>query len=270
MKRYLFLISFLTFSVSVLAQVKTGIGTRDPQQTLHVALPAGTASSSTLVGSTGVKLVTPTIRVEGLNSANNTANPGGINALKRVYTNQEGDLVLVNDDLEYQNIAQEFGEVIPTAEIVGLVGSGNFQSIELKSKTFTLTQPSVVYFSATFAALIRETSIILPTGPVTTTDKQAKLFGGYFQFSSASNGVSTTATFGNNRKTYSNASGTPLGVAGDFFLNPRAKLVLQPGTYTVKLYGELYLSTLGLLGRAQFGGTANENFIISAVPVKFQ
>lgn len=267
MKKYLFAILFSTFFVSAFAQVKTGIGTRDPQQTLHVALPVGTASSSTSVGSTGVFLVTPTVRVEGLNSANNPANPNDPNSLKRVYANQNGELILINGNTEQATISQQFaGDVIPEQEAVA-IGLGGVLTKELMSQTFTLTQQSVVYFSATFGALLRETNLV--TGPVSVTDGRAKLFGAYFQFSSSTTGISTTATFGNNKKTYANKGSG--GIQGDFMLNPRAKLVLNPGTYTVKLYGEMTSSLLGLLFRVKFaGGTAGESFIISAVPTKYQ
>lgn len=268
--------------------VKSGIGTVDPQQTLHVAFPKDpgnptgpTIPPSTAVpvgplvpaGTTNVQLVTPTIRVDGLNSANNTANqPANANAVRRVYANQSGDLVLANSNLEQQIIAQDLtGDPIPVKEIVSLAGLGGFERVELRSVKFTLKHPSVVYFSASFAALIRETNII--TGPVTITDGEAKLYGAYFQFSAAPTGVSTTAAFGRNRKTYVNNPTSGIGVSGDFILNPRAKLVLPAGSYTVKLYGELFTRLLGLLGRAQFGDTSNaagENFLINATPIQYQ
>jgi len=263
MNKHLFSALLLTLSISAYAQnVKTGIGTTNPQQTLHIA---GTTATSP-VGTTGVNLVKPTVRVEGLNSTNNPAPFTGSDGLKRVYANQTGDLLLVNGSMEQATITQQFGSVIPTQEAVAL-GLGGVLREELMSQNFTLTQPSVVYFSATFAALVRETNLL--TGPVSVTDGRAKLFGAYFQFSSSNVGISTTATFGNNKKTYSNSVAG--GIQGDFMLNPRAKLVLQPGTYTVKLYGEMTSSLLGLFFRVQFaGGTSGENFIITAVPTKYQ
>lgn len=283
MKISLLLAAFLAFLTVQGQNVKSGIGTEDPQQTLHVAFPKDPGnptgptvppSTSVTVGTgTGVQLVTPTVRIDGLNSTNNTANqPADPNAVRRVYATQDGDLVLASSNLEQQIIAQDItGDPIPVQEIVSLAGVGGFERVELKSVKFTLKHPSVVYFSASFAALIRETNII--TGPVSITDGEAKLYGAYFQFSAAPTGVSTTATFGKNRKTYVNNPTSGIGVSGDFILNPRAKLILPAGSYTVKLYGELFTRLLGLLGRAQFGGTTNaagENFLINATSIQYQ
>lgn len=279
MKRFLVLTTLLTFLTGQAQNAKSGIGTADPQQTLHVA---GAPVSPVLqVGTSGVFLQKPTVRVEGLNSNNNTAHNAsdGTNSLKRVYANQTGDLVLVNGNLEQQVIIQDIlggtpaVDPVPEKEIVSLVGLNGYERTELRSVTFTLKHPSVVYFSASFAALIRQTNVLLQ--PVTINDNAAKIYGAYFQFSVAPAGVSTTATFGKNRKTYTNNVGT--GVQGDFALNPRAKLVLPVGTYTVKLYGELYEPLAGLLLRAQFGGstttvnaTTGENFLINSTPLQYQ
>nr|WP_315163475.1 hypothetical protein [uncultured Flavobacterium sp.] len=257
-----FIILFLLVFISGYSQnEKTGIGTVNPQQALHVA---GT-STSVDTAITGVKLVKPTIRIEGLNSTNNSAHlaADGTSSLKRVYANQSGDLLLINGTLEQPVIAQQFGDAIPTNELIG-TGGGTFQNTVLKSQTFTLTQESVVYFSASFAALLRET---VSGSPVTINDGRAKLYGAYYQFSAAPAGVSTTATFGNNKQTYANVSN---GVAGNFFLSPRAELVLPAGTYTVNLYGELFSSVAGNRFRVQFAGTTTaENFLINASPTKY-
>lgn len=257
-----FIVLFLIVFISGYSQnVKTGIGTVNPQQALHVA---GT-STSVDIGSTGVKLVKPTIRVEGLSSTNNTAHLAvdGASSLKRVYADQNGDLLLINSSLEQPVISQQFGDVIPTNELIG-IGGGAFQNTVLKSLTFTLTQESIVYFSASFATLLRET---VSGFPVTINDGRAKLYGAYYQFSTAPAGVSTTATFGNNKQTYTNLSS---GVAGDFFLSPRAELILPAGNYTVNLFGELFSSVAGNRFRVQFAGTTTgENFLINASPTKY-
>jgi len=258
MHRYLFLTVLLTAAISSQAQnVKTGIGTTTPQQALEVAYPAGTPSTSTAVGTTGVNLVKPTIRVEGLNYSNNTANVNNASSLKRVYANQSGDLVLVNSSLENVNI-QQFGDAIP-AKTITLLVAGTLAS-SLKSQTFTLTQPSIVYFSASVGVTLRTTLL-----SAALTDGGAKVYGAYFQFSSAPAGVSTTATFGNNKKTYTESA---TGVSGDFVLNPRSNLVLPAGAYTVNLIGEI--NGISLLFSTDFGvATTGENFIINAIPTKY-
>lgn len=262
MKKHLFSILLLTLSISAYAQVKTGIGTKDPKQVLHVA---GTSNNpGTDIGSTGVKLVTPTVRIEGLNSVNNPANPADSHSLKRVYANQNGDLVLVNSNLEQQVFIQKIGDAIPTNSKTAS-GANALESVVLRTDTLTLKNPSVVYFSATFQATLKES---VSGSIVPINDGRAKLFGAYFQFSAAPANVSA-ATFGNNKKTYANIGYT--SAATDFMLNPRAKLVLPSGTYIVKLYGELLSTGIGNRFNVTFGGgTTGENLLINATPIQHQ
>lgn len=259
-----FIVLFLIVFISGYSQnEKTGIETINPQQALHVA----GNSTTTAIGTTGVSLVKPTIRVDGLNATNNAAHlaADGSNSLKRVYANDNGDLILINSTLELPVLAQEIGDIIPTVELIGT--AAGLESKLLKSQTFTLLQPSVVYFSASFGALLRET---VGGVPVTITDARAKLYGSYFIFTAvpATSGVSTTATFGNLRQTYTNNTAT--GSQGIFVLSPRATLVLPAGTYTVALYGALASNLFGNRFRVQFGGSTNENFLIHAMPTKYQ
>lgn len=264
--KILLIVMLLIASISGNCQnVKTGIGTVNPQQALHVA----GSSTTTAIGTTGVSLVTPTIEVNGLNSTNNTAHlaADGTSSLKRVYANTNGDLVLIKNTLELPVLAQEIGDVIPTVELIGTGATAGIQTILLKTKTFTISQPSVIYFSASVGALLRET---VGGAAVTITDGRAKLYGTFFKFSAvpATSGVSTIVSFGNLRQTYANIA---TGSQGVFFLSPRAMLVLPAGTYTVDLYGSLYYDPTANPFRIQFGGgTTKENFLIHAMPTKYQ
>lgn len=238
--------------------IKSGIGTANPQQALHIA---GPTSAPVAVGNTGVLLVKPTVRIDGLNSTNNTAHNAsdGANSLKRVYASQNGDLVLVNAAQESLS-NQQFGDgTISNSSITSLLGAG-IESPALKTQSFTLTEPSVVNITA---SLNVQLSAIL-------TDGTAKLYGAYFRFSAvpAASGISTTANFGRNEKSYTNTQAT--GTTGDFMITPRADLVLPAGTYTVNLYG--YMQGGALTFTVNFANSTNggENLIITAAPQQFQ
>lgn len=256
MKSFLIII-LAALSISSVAygqgNVKTGVGTATPAQTLEI----GGASSTTTVGTTGVQLVKPTVRIDGLNSTNNTVHKAsdGTNSLKRVYANQTGDLVLVDSILERMNV-QQFGDaVIPNGSVTGTT---NGASVLLGSKTFILSENSVVSISASFNVQF------LPL----LTDGAARVYDAYFNFSSvpSGSGISTTGNFGRNGKFYTNATTT--GTIGDYMINPRAELVLPKGAYTLNIYGYAQ----GASFTASFASSTNggENVIIIASPTVFQ
>ena len=251
------LITLLIYSISGYTQnVKSGIGTINPQQTLHVS---GATATPTNVGTTGIQLVKPTVRVDGLNSANNTAHNAadGASSLKRVYANQSGDLVLVTGGLE-QITNQQFGDaIVPNLLLTSILGVG-IESPVLKTQTFTLTEPSVVNISASLNVQF----------PTLLTDGTAKVYGAYFRFSTAAGGISTTTNFGCNQKPYTNATTT--GATGDFMISPRADLVLPKGTYTVNLYGFIQGGVLTFTANFANSTAGGENLIITASPTQFQ
>ena len=74
------------FTYSLSAQV--GVDTSDPQQKLHIS------GESTITNG----VVGPTIRVDGLNEANNAPVSSDI-GIKPVYANPYGDLILMNDSI---------------------------------------------------------------------------------------------------------------------------------------------------------------------------
>jgi len=257
----IFLLALLIGSISGYAQnVKSGIGTIAPAQTLHVA--GASDKPGTKVGTTtNIYVVKPTVRIEGLNSTNNDAHSStdGANSLKRVYAAaNNGDLILLKSAIEQLTPAvQEFNTIStqPASAAAGILGG---ETAALITKTFTLNQPSVVNFSASVGATLQ-------TG---IADGTAKLYGAYFKFSAVpgSSGVSTTANFGINQKTYTNKTAT--GVIDNLMLAPRADLVLPAGTYTVNLYGYINGGQT-LLFTANFGSTNGENIIITAHPRQF-
>lgn len=252
MRRYIFLVLLMIFAVSGFAQnVKSGIGTTNPQQTLHVA----GATSTAAIGTTGVSLIKPTVRVEGLNSTNNVAHNAadGTNSLKRVYANQSGDLVLIAEAVENFSF-QQFGDVYPNTNLTGNAISS------LGSLNFTLKHPAVVYFSATVAA-----SAFNTLGG-NLADGSAKVIGTRFRFTAAPAGVATATDFGANVKTYENIS---TGVNGPIVLNSRAYLQLPAGTYTVAFYGNIGGNTFPY--SANFGtATTGENFVVNIIPTSYQ
>ena len=127
----LYTIFIFTFCTTLYSQV--GINTNNPQEELHVA---GTAS---------------TIRIEGLNTPNNSSNLGTASTTP-VYVNANGDLVLgtLTDNVEILFDSENYlVDVQDPTSLINQVGSGAGFSqggipIGGTAISFTLTKPAIV------------------------------------------------------------------------------------------------------------------------------
>lgn len=207
MKNTITFILFSLLSVSALwAQV--GIGTTNPQETLHLAGEDAT------------------IRIEGLSSANNLKNLGGSD-MYNVVVDANGDLKLGSVSGE---LSSEGNISSPVALQTGADSSLN--SSELYTKTFTLTQKAFVvityYISMDFKTY---------DGSGCVTDGRAKVAHNYWYLGNGTT-ADTSKTYGMTSTVYSNAD---CDTATGYVYNSRSvTLPLNPGTYSVHLNGAVY------------------------------
>ncbi|WP_419869491.1 hypothetical protein [Chryseobacterium sp. CT-SW4] len=205
-KKKLWLIAAFAI-VSTFHYSQVGINNQQPQQALHVS-GTGTSPSS--------------IRIEGLNIQNNPAHEDA-GSLKRVFSDANGSLVIMNNTQVYQSYF-----IAPLPHI--LIPGGTEQAV--MSHTFTLEYPSIVHLEARVGMTItdRISTITL------LKDGQARLFGSYFKFSSTPTGVLSNTPFGQTVISHStNNEGAQLD--GTYYIEPRKDLSLPKGNYTVTLYG---------------------------------
>lgn len=150
-KKILFLCVPLLSFVHSFAQV--GINTTEPQQALHVS---GISNKLTApyVGTTNVKVIEPTIKIEGLSADNNTAHDNSPNSIKRVYANRDGDLMLRKGNSNYLLINET---TIPISSTYVTV-KNEISRIALKSNTFTIEKESIVTISASVATRLENTT----------------------------------------------------------------------------------------------------------------
>ena len=234
---------------------QTGINTvsTSPQQALHVN---GTSVSSQ-IGTSGVYLVKPTIRIEGLNNTNNTVASGSTSLVQHVSATQDGDFILSNDYVA-PLVATNLGtDEITTAVTINVTTTGLVTGV-LKTYSFTLNQPSAVHFLATVSVSVYDSS-----GAV-LTDNINRVYRSWFNFTAAPAGVTISTPFGHNGYSYTNNSST--GSTGNMYLQPEAYLVLPKGNYTFQLIGVAVGSASGDIYpcRAIFGqGAADKVSVIA-------
>ena len=207
MKKIITLYSMFFFaSMTTFAQV--GLGTTEPQETLHVA---GTDS---------------TIRIEGLNNENNSLNQGGANKYN-VLVNAEGNLSLGTVSGE---LFSEAAINIPV-EIATTVNSG-MNSAEIYKQNFTLDQKAIVvityYMSVDFKTFDGSSNI---------NDGRAKIAHNYFYLGDGTT-ADTSKTYGMTSTTYTNLV---CDTATGFVYNSRSTTIsLEPGTYSIHLNGAVF------------------------------
>ena len=201
----LFTLLFLTVSLSW-AQV--GIGTVNPQAELHLA---GSES---------------TIRVDGLNSANNDKNLGGA-AMYNVMVDSNGDLMLGSPSGELTSESK-----IAAPVIVQTTAASGLNASQLYSQSFTLTDRAMVvityYISMDFMSY---------DGTMTIDDGRAKIAHNYFYLG---DGIipNTSKAYGMTSTVYSNSN---CDTATGLVYNSRSTTIaLDAGTYSVHLNGAVF------------------------------
>lgn len=212
---------------------QTGINTLLPQQALHVS---GIPSTTTAIGTTGKNVVTPTIRLEGLNQTNNAAHPASptISTLP-MYATANGDLVVGKRiKLIYQNLPG--GDAIPSFPTT--IVTTNLATT-LKTITFTIDRTALVYINA----MVSIANLNPPSSTVAIVDGMARRMGIQLMFSQApaASGVPINVTFAENLNSYTNGSTSTSPILNGFYLYNLGKAIkLTAGTYTLNVVGVAY------------------------------
>jgi len=202
--------SFLTVSF-LTAQV--GIGTTNPQQELHVA------------GATS------TIRIEGLDSANNALNFGGV-SLYNLAVDANGDLRIGGAGVSGNLLSA--GTNTTNEEDVQTGLNGQYNADFIYNRGFTVTDRSVVIVNYTATAEVRSYD-----GTGIVDDGRAKMIYTYYElygpslpfvFPVPSRGTETTV--------YTN---TDCDTATGYIVHSSSQtFILDPGFYNIDFYGAVY------------------------------
>ena len=203
----------LCFLAAFNVNAQVGIGTSSPQEALHIA---GTNSS---------------IRVDGLNSSNNTKNNGGT-SMYNVMVDANGALALGDTSGE---LSSDSNIAVPV--VVQTTANSGLNAAELYKKNFTISQRALVvityYVALDFGSYNGLTKI---------DDGRAKVAHNYFYLGDGTT-ADTSKSYGMSSVVYSNVN---CDAATGYVYNSRSMTIaLDPGTYSVHLQG------------AAFGGDLN-------------
>lgn len=212
---------------------QVGINTANPQQLLHISGSPTPFASAPTVGTTSVKVIEPTMTIDGLNATNNPAHNADPNSIQRVYVSENGDLMLRKGNSNFL-LVNEIGTI--DENTVGIPASGDSYekvSVVLKSVSFTLDQESIVNVSASVAAKVEN----FGTTSLTLNQDFEYHSAISFQFTNAPAEMIDLVD-----KQFSETSFKLLTVQQiiqktDFTLASNKNLVLKPGIYTVDLIG---------------------------------
>ncbi len=122
----------MLFCAHIFAQTGVGIGTTNPQKTLHLASASGT------------------IRVDGLNSPNHNFNGGGVNKTFPLFVNNTGDLTLTmatfqnSDGTDAITSSTPFVTTSITVPTTLTAPNNGARSATILPYTITLTRPAVL------------------------------------------------------------------------------------------------------------------------------
>ncbi|PRP67054.1 hypothetical protein [Nonlabens agnitus] len=206
---------------------RVGVDRIDPIMPLHVG------------GATG------TIRVDGLNTTNNSNNIAADPV--PVYVNNDGDLVTqppLIQSFMLLNLRDFTNEVVITSN------DGSSQDIDLNTSSITLTQRSLVHYSYQFSVVITRAD------GTALTDGASRLFRAWFTVDG-----DNTNHYGYNTGTYTNnpdvnnASGTY--ASGFYYLNGSGYVELDAGTHNITLTARGFGA--GFDFRMRFGTTTYDS-----------
>ena len=184
---------------------RIGINTNNPQKELHIA------------GNTS------TLRIEALNTTNNTHNVVADPA--PVYVNNDGDLTLQPPLIQTFMPINDLNFLGTGVSIVDNTGAGVVKS--LHDRTITLTQESLVHVTYQFSV-----QITMPDGVAPIVDGASRLFRSYVSVNGSTDYIAlSTGTYTNNPK----AGGSGTYAAGYYYLSGNGYVQLPAGTHTLNL-----------------------------------
>lgn len=248
MKSKIIFLIFFFIGINSKAQVSgVGINEDTPQQALHLGSQTGT------------------IRVDGLNSTNNTFNGGGVDQTYPLYVDHNGDLTLKVS--AFQN--SDGSDAYTTSGINGSVAitlaqvlNDGYETVEITSYTFTVARNTTLEIKYSLSIEVFANSAL-----TIIKDQYARNITNFFTLDAATL-TPTTRRYAPSSKCYfnrndivSNPAAAPDAATGYIYNSGTTYMNLTPGTHTVRFYGTVCSGSANRATYVRFAGGPDSIFI---------
>ena len=248
MKSKIILLIFFFIGVNSNAQVSgVGINKDNPQQALHLGSQTGT------------------IRVDGLNSTNNTFNGGGVDQTYPVYVDHNGDLTLKVS--AFQN--SDGSDAYTTAAINGTVAitaiqlpNDGYETVEMTSYTFTVARNTTLEIKYSLSIEVFQDNLL-----TIIKDPYARNITNFFTLDTPIL-APTTRRYAPSSKCYfnrndvaTNPAALPDAATGYIYNSGTTYMNLTPGTHTIRFYGTVCSGSANRPTFVRFAGGPDSIFI---------
>ena len=248
MKSKIILLIFFFIGVNSNAQVSgVGINKDNPQQALHLGSQTGT------------------IRVDGLNSTNNTFNGGGVDQTYPVYVDHNGDLTLKVS--AFQN--SDGSDAYTTAAINGTVAitaiqlpNDGYETVEMTSYTFTVARNTTLEIKYSLSIEVFQDNLL-----TIIKDPYARNITNFFTLDTPVLAPTTrryapsSRCYFNRNDVATNPAALPDAATGYIYNSGTTYMNLTPGTHTIRFYGTVCSGSANRPTFVRFAGGPDSIFI---------
>jgi|GEM_PF-1951128 len=233
--------------------VNVGIGNIAPQQLLQLS---GTSASSA-IGTTGVNLITPTARIDGLNSTNNSVHQSGDNEPRPVYVSRNGDLVVAPST---EVVFSDDNFISNTSTVTISLASGgtgiNSTTQQVYTTNFTLNRRAVVCMNYELSHVYND------YGGASIADGIGRSMRSYIKLVNATTSATVNNSCAIGGSYYYNSVNASSILNGFFVSTGNYNLELPAGTYTIQLFVVLAAGA-GKGSALTFGGTSDQIQVVA-------
>ena len=248
MKSKIIFLIFFFIGINSNAQVSgVGINEDTPQQALHLGSQTGT------------------IRVDGLNSTNNTFNGGGVDQTYPLYVDHNGDLTLKVS--AFQN--SDGSDAYTTSGINGSVAitlaqvpNDGYETVEITSYTFTVARNTTLEIKYSLSIEVFQDNLL-----TIIKDPYARNITNFFTLDTPVLAPTTrryapsSRCYFNRNDVATNPAALPDAATGYIYNSGTTYMNLTPGTHTIRFYGTVCSGSANRPTFVRFAGGPDSIFI---------
>lgn len=245
--KIIFLILF-SVGINLQAQVSgVGINKNNPQQVLHLGSQTGT------------------VRVDGLNSTNNSYNGGEADKTYPLYVNENGDMTLQTSAYQNSDGDDAYLSTDPINSEVSITlaqANDGYEVVEITSYEFTVNRNTVLEIKYSISIEVFRNNLL-----TIIRDPYARNISNFFTLDTPTL-TSTTRRYAAHSKCYFNynyefgaATTIPNASTGYIYNSGTTYINLTPGTHTLRFYGTICSGTNNRETFVRFAGGPDAVFL---------